>query len=155
MPSAVKVVKAKSASLQGMRAWHTRARNLPPVPHPFWANLLTIHAFCKLGLSLSYHLKEFLSLSLDFFSLWAHIFPYTYRGQDIKQTNTFWTWNYPRQGGTKIKAASTIVPAAILHYTITIKEEAKGNGIRRFSEKYNQRWLKLRQRPRRVRWDRY
>mgnify|MGYP006956715180 CR=1 FL=1 len=41
--------------------------------------------------------------------------------------------------GTKIKAASTIVPAAILHYTITIKEEAKGNGIRRFSEKYNQR----------------
>lgn len=38
-----------------------------------------------------------------------------------------------------MKAASTIVPAATCHYTITIKEGIKLNGIRRFSEKYNRR----------------
>ena len=99
VPSMVKVVKAKSASLQGMRARDTRVRETcllySTTPPPFWANLLTIHTFCKLGLSLSYHLEEFLSLFLDFFSLWGHISPYTYRG------------------GTKIKAASTNVPAAM------------------------------------------
>ena len=31
----------------------------------------------------------FLSLFLDFFTLWAHIFPYTYRGQDIKHNLNF------------------------------------------------------------------
>ena len=108
------------------RCWkaraYTRVRTMSKFPplyllpfsrdYPEW---ITNCTFWELGLSFHTYFEVFSSLFRDFFTLWGYISPYTYRGLDIKQRKAFWIWNYHHQpsGSKKIKAASTIVPAAI------------------------------------------
>ena len=120
--TSVTLVTAKNQHRCWKARAYTRVRTMSKFPPlyllPFSRNFpkwTIIKPFWQLEISFNTHFKVFSSLLRDFFTLRGYISPYTYRGLDIKQRKAFWIWNYHHQpsGSKKIKAASTIVPAAM------------------------------------------
>ena len=100
--TSVTLVTAKNQHRCWKARAYTRVRTMSKFPplyllpfsrdYPEW---ITNCTFWELGLSFHTYFEVFSSLFRDFFTLCGYISPYTYRG------------------GTKTKAASTIVPAAM------------------------------------------